>query len=320
MALADANTPLAGPPPLPPGPPYPCAALEAWRGVDWELPVRDPRLRQVDRGLPEPTPAFANLLGVRRAWEQHPKVMDFLDPDSPAHALKRVERELYEHHWAGLLPEVGTRVLDLGGGIGRFTSASLDRGASVELVDPDPTSLRVALDHAIGRAGALDLHRATGEELPPLALAPFDVAFLVEVLNYVEDPRRVLAEVARVLRPGGVVLGSVEARWGWAASLDAEAGTLPALWGDGVVHVPGDRWVHTWDAAELRALLAGWEILRLVPTHYVVSGPFEVAAGSLALTDVLDAEARLRAHPVAGPWNRAWTFALRRPEAGPYAG
>src|SRR3546814_13033919 len=40
----------------------------------------------------------------------------------------------------------------------------------------------------------------------PLANAAFDVALMHQVLHYLEDPEDALAEAARVLRPGGVLL------------------------------------------------------------------------------------------------------------------
>ena len=181
---------------------------------------------------------------------------------------------------------------------------------------------RALLGHAgrLGPAceGRLDLHWATGETLPALELAPVDLVVAAEVLCYVEDPARVLANLRALLRPGGRLLFSVEARWGWALAYDSPAELLPALLGDGVVHVEGDRWVRTFEEADLRALLgdAGWEIEELLPTHYIPSGPFDDAAGTLSVEEVLAWEARLRAHPVTRAWNRAWV-GVARPSAEP---
>lgn len=310
MSLRDAQAPLAHLPPLgEDGPPYPCAALTAWTDFDIDLPPGDPRLRAIDRGAEEPSPALANLVGARRAWEEHPEYMDFLDPESPVHRKKRLERDLYLAWWGTEL-RPGARVLDLGGGIGRFTQHCLDLGCEVELVDPDLRSLRCALRHAAGRRGRLDVHWTTGERLPDLA--PVDVVIASELLNYVEDPARVVANVRRVLKPGGAFLFSVEARWGWAMAVDAVAGTLPAWFeAAGIVHRAGDLWVRTYTREAIAALLTGWSVERLVPTHYVMSGPFEQVAGPLDLPGLLDAESRLREHPIAGPLNRAWTGIAR---------
>lgn len=294
--------------PLPAGPPYACVELEAWRALEPEFPPGDPRLAELHRGAPERCPAHANLAGAVAAWRDAPASMDFLDPASPNHECKLLERGLYLDRWLPWLPP-GARVLDVGGGIGRFAAWLLDRGCDVDLVDPDLRALRRALDHAIGRPGRLDLHWSTAEALPELGL--FDVVLAVEVLCYCENPALALANLRRALRPGGTLLFSVEAPYGWSMSIDVPAGTLPALLGDGVVHVPGDRFVRTFDEASIRATFAGWEILDLLPTHYLLSGPLEGCAGPVDLPGLIEAEARIRAHPVLGRLNRAWMGVAR---------
>ena len=142
-----------------------------------------------------------------------------------------------------------------------------------------------------------------------------DVALAVEVLCYVEDPAAVLRGIIETLRPGGVLLCSVEARWGWAMGADVYEGTIEAFLGDGVVHVPGDRWVRTFTGESLQALLegAGFVVEDLHPSHYAFSGPFESCAGPLDAEEALALEARLREHPVARSLNRAWMAVARKP-------
>ncbi len=314
MSLRDATLPDGRPAALPGEPPYPLDVLRPLAGAAFWMPPGDPVLERIHRGAPGDHPAHDNLVGMVRAWQEHPEWLDFLDPSAPNHADKLLERTLYLHGWGELLPSEG-RVLDLGGGVGRFTTALLARGLDVELADPDLRSLWRALGHAVAldarRPGRLDLHWTTATRLPPVAAV--DVVVAAEVLCYVPEARAALDAIRSALRPGGLLLGSVEARWGWAASLDVAPGTLPALLSDGVVHVPGDRWIRTFDREELEDLLAGWEILQLRPTHYVPSGPFEAAAGPVDLPAVLELEARLAAHPATRPWHRAWTFAARAP-------
>ncbi len=309
MSLRDAARMDGEPTPsLPPGPPYACADLADWLGLAFAMPPGDPRLPDIHDGGDAPTAPLDNLVGAVRYWDEHPDWMDFLVPSAPNHHDKMVERAIYLERWAPWLP-AGGRVLDLGGGVGRFTTWLLERGGEVELVDPDLRSLWRALSASVGGPGRIDVHWSTGERMPELA--PVDAAVACEVLCYVEDPARVLERVAASLKPGGVLLGSVEARWGWAMAADVHEGTLEAFFGDGIVHMPGDRWVRTFTQDQVRALFADWDLLELWPTHYALSGPFEMAAGELAVDEALALEARLRAHPVAANLNRAWSFVAR---------
>lgn len=310
MALADAVRMDGQPcPPLPDGgPPYRCGDLVDWLGLAFAMPPGDHRLMDIFHGDPAQTPPLDNLVGAVKYWSEHPEWMDFLDPTSPNHHDKMVERAIYLDRWEPYLP-AGSRVLDLGGGVGRFAAWLLERDCQVELVDPDLRSLWRALSMAVQGPGAIDVHWATGETMPELALV--DVVVACEVLCYVEDPATVLANIRRTLKPGGVLLGSVEARWGWAMGPDVHEGTIEAFLDDGVVHQPGDRWVRTYTEDALRQELAGWQIEHLWPTHYALSGPFEMASGPLSVDAALDLEARLRAHPVSGPLNRAWAFVAR---------
>lgn len=309
MALREATVPLMSAPALPDGPPYDCRALGPWVDLDFDLPPGDPRLRHVDRGGAATTPAMANLVGAVNAWEDWPRHMDFLDEASPMHAGKLLERSLYLHHWRPFLVAAG-RILDLGGGIGRFTMPCLDARKDVELVDPDLRALRRAVSHAAGRPGRLDVHWTTGEALPDLPLV--DAVIAAEVLNYVDDAEAIVAAIDRVLKPDGTLLLSVEARWGWPFATDVPAGTLETALEGGTLHVDADRHVRTFDAEDVRDLLDGWEVLSLVPSHYIFGGPFERAARHEDIAEILHLEDRLRAHPVYAPLNRAWTAVARR--------
>ena len=288
--------------------PIDCAALSGFVGRKYLLQPGHPDLPTLHDGGPASDPALDNLVGMRRWWFEHPDWMDFLTPEHPGHEDKLLERELYLDHWAAHIPP-RCRVLDLGGGIGRFSQWCLDRGCEVELVDPDLRSLWMAVEHAAGRPGRFDVHWSTGDRLPDLA--PFDVVIAAEVLCYVPDPAAVLAALEPVLKPGAVLLASVEARYGWAMGPDVAEGSLGALFGDGVVHVEGDRWVQTFTEAEFRSLLGDFEMIGLEPSHYVLSGPFEAAAGVTDADTIRAFENRLRADPVTAALNRAWMAAVR---------
>jgi len=309
MSLRDAE-PLDGYPlpELPGDPPYAAEGLSGFEGRRFLLKPGHPELMAIHDGGNPTDPALDNLVGMRRWWFEHPDWMDFLTPEHPGHEDKLLERELYLDHWATHISP-GSRVMDLGGGIGRFTQWCLDRGCSVELVDPDLRSLWAAVGHAAGRAGALDVHWSTADNLPDVA--PFDVVIAAELLCYVPDAEAVLSGLKRLLKPGSMLLCSVEARYGWAMGPDVAEGSLGAIFGDGVVHVEGDRWVQTYTEEMLRTLLSDFEIISIEPSHYVLSGPFEAAAGDIDIDTIRAFEKRLRADPVCLPLNRAWMAAVR---------
>jgi 2-polyprenyl-3-methyl-5-hydroxy-6-metoxy-1,4-benzoquinol methylase len=294
---------------LPAGPPYPSKGLVDLAGQAFDLIPSDPRLQIIHDGGQVDSPPMDNLMGMVCAWQDNPEWLDFLHPSAPNFAEKALERDLYLHHWGPWLPSVG-RVLDLGGGVGRFTTWLLDQNLSVDLVDPDLRSLWRALQHAAGRRGALDLHWSTAERLPDLG--QFDAIVAAEVLCYVEDPQLALQRIEASLKPGAPLLLSVEARWGWAQALDAAPGTLSALLTDGIVHVPGDRWIRTFTQKELLDLLSGWEICMIQPSHYACSGPFEAAAGPMELPDLLRFEAALQAQAETSHLHRAWMVVARK--------
>lgn len=96
-------------------------------------------------------------------------------------------------------------VLDLGCAGGFMAEAMARRGAVVTGIDPAAEAIAAARAHA--RAAGLRIGYGVGVgEALPYADAAFDAVVCVDVLEHVADLQKVLAEVARVLRPGGLFL------------------------------------------------------------------------------------------------------------------
>jgi len=72
-------------------------------------------------------------------------------------------------------------------------------------IDPSGESLAAAKEHAEERGLRIDYRRGTGEAIP-FADASFDAAYSCDVLEHVANLPRVIAETARILKPGGVFL------------------------------------------------------------------------------------------------------------------
>lgn len=111
----------------------------------------------------------------------------------------------------------GRRVLDLGCGGGFMAEALARRGARV--IGLDPALPAVAAGQVHRRAAGLEVAYLVGRgEALPLAAAALDAVVCVDVLEHVDDLPRLLSEVARVLRPGGLLLFDT-VHDGWLARL-----------------------------------------------------------------------------------------------------
>jgi demethylmenaquinone methyltransferase / 2-methoxy-6-polyprenyl-1,4-benzoquinol methylase len=98
-------------------------------------------------------------------------------------------------------------VLDVATGPGGVAIEVAERtGARVVGVDVTAEMLRRAATNTrrCGRAGQVRLVEARAEHLP-FADASFDALTFTYLLRYVADPASTLAELSRVVRPGGVV-------------------------------------------------------------------------------------------------------------------
>ncbi|MEM9967717.1 MAG: bifunctional 2-polyprenyl-6-hydroxyphenol methylase/3-demethylubiquinol 3-O-methyltransferase UbiG [Pseudomonadota bacterium] len=99
----------------------------------------------------------------------------------------------------------GKAVLDLGCA-GGFMSEALDlKGAKVTGIDPAAQAIEAAKRHATQSGKDIQYDVGVGEALP-YADSTFDAVVCVDVLEHVKDLQQVVAEVARVLKPGGLFL------------------------------------------------------------------------------------------------------------------
>jgi len=103
-------------------------------------------------------------------------------------------------------------VLDMPGGNGIATYAFASAGFDVTAVEPNPSNTvgRGAIAHVLSAAGLrANIVNAWGEELP-FDSNSFDVAYVRQGLHHAMDLPRMLAQLGRVLRPGGVLLACRE--------------------------------------------------------------------------------------------------------------
>ena len=108
---------------------------------------------------------------------------------------------------AALGARAGDRVLDVGCGPGFYVTELLEvvgRDGLIAGVDVSADMLAVAAKRAEGHDN-VEFHEGDATSLP-VPDASFDRALAVQVLEYVRDISAALAELRRVLRPGGRVL------------------------------------------------------------------------------------------------------------------
>jgi SAM-dependent methyltransferase len=127
--------------------------------------------------------------------------------------------------------EPGERVLDLGCGFGRHAFEAYRRGAHVVAVDRSQEEVAsvTAMFRAMAAEGeaprGLVARAVRGDLLSlPFPDASFDVVMASEVLEHIPDDDVAMAEISRVLRPGGRVAVTVPRWWPervcWALSRD----------------------------------------------------------------------------------------------------
>jgi ubiquinone/menaquinone biosynthesis C-methylase UbiE len=151
------------------------------------------------------------VLGGALWWRKHPSACSYgqrfwVEPPHPLITRRRL-RELLE-------PQPGERVLEVGPGTGYY---SLD---VAEWVAPVGGQLDIfdlqqeMLDHTMRRAAERALDNLTPTQGDarrlPYPDASFDAAFLAAVLGEIPEQQAALAELARVLKPGGrLVVGEL---------------------------------------------------------------------------------------------------------------
>lgn len=131
-----------------------------------------------------------------------------LNHDSPELAATYEEASTYQFNHGKILIgaldiAAGERVLDIGSGTGRLGAFVADLvGPSGQVVGVDPLPLRVEIAQQKGK-GNFEARVGRAEDLTQFGDASFDVVYLNSVFHWVGDKPRALAEIFRVLKPGG---------------------------------------------------------------------------------------------------------------------
>jgi SAM-dependent methyltransferase len=101
------------------------------------------------------------------------------------------------------LPQ-GLRCVDVGCGNGAFTELLIERCAPVEVQGIDPSAGQLAFAKERHKAKIAEFRQGDAMALP-FAGRTFDAAFMALVIFFVPEPAKGVAEMVRVVRPGGTV-------------------------------------------------------------------------------------------------------------------
>ncbi len=133
------------------------------------------------------------------------------DENRVLHLLKSSVNPVRVGYFRRLLDEVlkldyrGTQALDVGCGGGILAEEFAAMGFRVTGIDPSEASLATARKHAQSTGLAIEYQQGTGESTP-FADGMFPVVYCCDVLEHVRDLPKVIGEIYRVTKPGGVFL------------------------------------------------------------------------------------------------------------------
>jgi ubiquinone/menaquinone biosynthesis C-methylase UbiE len=104
--------------------------------------------------------------------------------------------------WLAVSP--GLRWLDAGCGTGVFTELALERCAPQSVTAIDPAEDQIAHARTKPLAKKVNLQIGDAQSLP-FGNGEFDVATMALVITFVPDPPKAVAEMKRVVKPGGTL-------------------------------------------------------------------------------------------------------------------
>lgn len=139
---------------------------------------------------------------------------------------------------AHLKPLEGITILDIGCGGGLVSEPLARLGARVTGIDPGPDTIAAAKAHAAAQSLDIDYRTSTAEALVE-AREEFDVVLCLEVVEHVPDVDAFVGMIARLVRPGGMLIMSTINRTLKSFGLAIVAAEYVLGW------VP--RGTHRWD-------------------------------------------------------------------------
>lgn len=178
------------------------------------------------------------------------------------------ELDAYRFHKLRYLPArvdfagyAGKRLLEVGCGVGIDLVRFARGGARVTGIDLAPVSIELATRNFAQHGLEATLQVMDGECLA-FPAASFDVVYAHGVLQYTPDPTRMVAEIHRVLAPGGLAILMLYNRRSWLSALskvtrvELEHADAPVL--------------RLYSQGDMRRLLRAFSTVQIVPERFPV--------------------------------------------------
>jgi ubiquinone/menaquinone biosynthesis C-methylase UbiE len=146
-----------------------------------------------------------NATEWRRAGEVMTETKSFFtDGDAYERMMGRWSRAAGEIFldWLKLPP--GLRWADIGCGTGAFTQLLLERCAPRAVRAVDPSADQIGFARTTPAAETVDFQVGDAQALP-FGNGEFDAAGMALVITFISDPAKALAEMKRVVKPGGTI-------------------------------------------------------------------------------------------------------------------
>lgn len=232
-------------------------------------------------------PGYWNLAGYEKEWRSAPEYCDYLSVKSPKYKEKKFQQEIYMslmEKYVKRLP-AGGKVLDAGGGIGRFALKFARRGFEVHLMDVSVNALKAANRHfSEARLNRFHLYLADTARMDFFPSETFQCALAMELICYSNEPERIVQNLHRVLKKYGWLFLSVENKYGALLgdnNLSAEE-ILSAI-KDDEVRIENYLYVKYYNKKELREMLerCGFKVASIVGCQYTVDGIFDRLARNI---------------------------------------
>ncbi|MDD4939409.1 MAG: class I SAM-dependent methyltransferase [Candidatus Omnitrophica bacterium] len=269
-------------------------------------------------------PGMYNVIAYEREWSIYPLVLDFLDRSSENYKLKDLEKKIYLDIIRPFFNEIpkGSNIIDAGGGIGRFAAWLCKTGHKTQIVDSSPTALKKALKHLYAENLVdFDLHLGDAACLTNFADNTFDAALAIELVCYSDRPAQIVKELARVTKKNGILVFSVEGKYGALFSdPNVSLDKIPLILREGILKIKDHLYVRYYSPASLVKLLKenGIEVIGTFGTHYVTDGILHKLINVDKLNDngykkdIFKIEKMCRNDPVLQNFARAWVAIGRK--------